>query len=329
MEYKILFACWIVALIFLAYWGNRPFTIDPRSVSLPSTFLSLPLEFRRKALDFAWKLGLEPVSSIPFATLGKKASSALLLVGAMIFIVPIALFGLVNLLMPTDQNATTDGGTMFALLIAYSIPLLLLYNYYSRKKVIAQSEEEDRTKAKLNERLKDLAIAFVHENFQGWIDEMDRMTKSQAQTESHVNGATSFTLFSSDFSLVPSGMPSKKLGVTYLFTNGFISVVSNIVFDLMQTSYSYADASAPVFSISPNDAWSTEEFHYRDVVECNYQPAHNDSDSVKFSDKEFPVDGFLALGLVNGSKKQYATTKNAVSNFLTLAREKVRAAKSS
>jgi len=52
-------------------------------------------------------------------------------------------------------------------------------------------------------------------------------------------------------------MPSKKLGVTYLFSNGFVTVVYNVIFDIMQTSYSFVDADEATFRVNGPDQWGS------------------------------------------------------------------------
>ena len=42
---------------------------------------------------------------------------------------------------------------------------------------------------------------------------------------------------------------------------------------------------------------------------------------------EFPFQGYWVLGLVNGQKKEYPTARDAVANFLLVARERVRESK--
>jgi SHS2 domain-containing protein len=76
----------------------------------------------------------------------------------------------------------------------------------------------------------------------------------------------------------------------------------------------------------PNE-WNTEEFHYSDVVEVTYKPFDASNSSIRETNNDYPVEGYLTLSLVNSSKKEYPTTKKAVTNFISLAREKVRNAK--
>ena len=45
------------------------------------------------------------------------------------------------------------------------------------------------------------------------------------------------------------------------------------------------------------------------------------------TDTEIPIEGYLVLSLVNGQRKEYPTGRDAVENFLSVAREKVRRSK--
>ena len=337
MENKPLFTLLILileAVVFgyILYKGTRPFTISPVGFNLPKTFLKLASHLRERALQLAWDLGLEQVSSVPYATIVRKTASGALLTFASLLILLWFFLALLALQMASGTSAIDDGvwAIDLVLLIIVSVPsFFLLHTYYSQQKSDAQAVLDDGTKATYNLNLKQLGIVFVQENAQAWIDEMDGRARLQAQKESQVTNHDTFVLFSHDFSLTPSGMPSKKLGVTYIFSNGFVSIVSNVIFDIMQTSYSYVESDSGSFFVNAPETWSTEEFHYRDVVECNYVAGDSLSDSVKTSDREYPVDGHLTLGLISGSRKHYPTTKKAVSNFLTLAREKVRSSKAS
>ena len=323
---QVLFVLWVLSFIGILIWGNKSFQIKKINIELPSSFLELSSELREKSLDLSWKLGLSQVSSIPFRTIGYKLSSGIILFfcGLMSFINFVCLGASYNNPNPSDLQSIS-----IWFIISAVISLLLLHSYYSKKKDIARSVEEERAKKQFNERLKYLGMQFVKSKYSAWIEEMDRITKPKAIIESQVKDVTSFTLFSTDYSLTPSGMPPKSLGVTYLFSNGFVSAVSGVIFDLMKTSYSFVNSNSPIYSYNlPND-WNTEEFHYSDVVEVTYKPIDASNSSIRDKNNDYPVEGYLTLSLVNSSKKEYPTTKNAVTNFISLARERVRNAKSS
>ncbi len=84
--------------------------------------------------------------------------------------------------------------------------------------------------------------------------------------------------------------------------------------------------------------------YYQDVVEVTYKPRAQAEkiesftvNSVKRKLKgiitpspvgiEFPFQGYWVPGLVNGQKKEYPTARDAVANFVTMARERVRESK--
>ena len=321
---QVLLVLWLLSFIGISIWGDKSFQIKKINIELPSSFLELNSEFRGISLDLSWKLGLSQVSSIPFRTIGYKLNSALLLFFCLFISFINLVCGIVNI---SNSNSSDSDPLTIMFLVGAVISLLLFYIFYSRKKDIAQAAEEDRAKKQFNERLKYLGIQFVKSNYTTWIEELDRITKPKAIIESQVKEVTSFTLFSDDYSLTPSGMPPKSLGVTYLFSNGFVSVVSGVIFDLMKTSYSFVNSNSPIYSYNLPNEWNTEEFHYSDVVEVTYKPFDASNSSIRETNNDYPVEGYLTLSLVNSSKKEYPTTKKAVTNFISLAREKVRNAK--
>jgi hypothetical protein len=292
----------IIGIYCMVHWGKQYF-------SSPNSFLELNSKPRKKALDFAWKW------TKSMSILLRKVLKFLWVLGAGVIgyliisplIIPIAQY---------EANRTLAGvGEAYSgLYFSYGLGLIAIYSYY---------------RDKYNQKLKDLAVRFVQSNYQTWINEMDKIAKSQSLKEAKVDPKHTFTLFSSEFSILLFEMPPKKLSVTYIFSNGFISIVSNIAFDILQTSYSYVRKDTPDFFITSHDNWRIEEFHYKDIVELTYKPAETPSESIKTPTGKYPVDGYLIIKLVNGSKKEYPTTKKGATNFIDLAREKVREAKGS
>ena len=122
-------------------------------------------------------------------------------------------------------------------------------------------------------------------------------------------------------------MPNPRLGVTYIFSNGYLSILGNIIFDIKQTSYSYVDSNIVTFSITNRNDWTIQEFHYQDVVEITYTPRDSALKIINELEKKYPVDGVLMLSLTSGAKNFYPTTKENINNFLNYARDKVRKAK--
>lgn len=314
---------WILLILFEIYWGNLPLNIDSWRVDLPNTFLELDFNSRKQALDFSWLIGSEKLSSFPIQTIAKSSSSAVFLNIAFSLILLDVIFFANRL---TKCPSYSNNGVI-AILILFSFPIFFLHKYYSSKSELAQVEMDENFKAKANKKLKCLGQTFVHDNYLQWIEETDKIAKQRALQEIQSHPDNDFTLFSANFAITPSNMPPTKYGVTYLFSNGFISVVSNIMFDIKTTSYTYTSENVPTFILNSSDDWSIEEFHYQDVVEVNYNPASIAPETIKNKNAEYPVEGILTLSLVNASKKEYPTTKNNSASFIVLAREKVRLAK--
>jgi hypothetical protein len=313
-------------LVYLIYRGMRPFSITASKYPLPDSFLKLKSDLRRQSLDFAWK---EKAFSLPWASMGKQVRSVFLLI---FLIVPLLFFVILIGLRELFETNKPDQWGICGIcwwLFFYGLALLSLHKYFSLKVLIAIAKEEYKANAQYNEDLRKLGVDFVQSQCQKWITQMDTFAGEKALKESQAKPQSKFTLFSYEFSLFPSEIPKKKLGVTYIFSNSFMVIVADIVFDLKGTSYSYVDSDNPTLHLNSADNWSIREFHYRDIVEVSYKPSDSATDTVKTSGREYPVEGFLFLGLVNGSKEQFPTTKRDASNLLTVVRDKVRLTKAS
>jgi hypothetical protein len=324
----------------MVQWGKKYLSskiIGLSKYSLPNSFLELNSELRKKALDFAWTIGLARVVSIPIRTTFLTVLKFISLFGVSMISLIFIILTLVTLTACGERGENsyssetceklTEKREGYIFFYWLGISGICCYYIFEATRLKAIKEEEE--KAKYNQKLKDLAVRFIQSNYQTWINEMDKIAKSQSLKEAKVDPKHTFILFSSDFSIQPSEMPPRKLSVTYIFSDGFISIVSNIVFDILQTSYSYVFYDTPEFSITSHDNWTIEEFHYKDIVELTYKPVETPSESIKTPTGEYPVAGYLIIKLVNGSKKEYPTTKKDATNFIDLAREKVREAKRS
>ena len=137
--FAFLFISWLITLGYIIYWGKKPFFINSPSYKLPSLFLELSSDLRRLSLDLAWKLGLEQISSFPFSSVGKKLYSKLFFAASSILIfIDIILIWL-------DKSEPSDAVNCYMVFLLVT-PVGLLYKYYERKKMIAQSVEEDKLK---------------------------------------------------------------------------------------------------------------------------------------------------------------------------------------
>lgn len=327
MILKLIFLAWILAFVCIVVWGKKSFHISDMSIKLPNDFLDLNRDLRKKALHFSWTLGLSHVSSITFQTIGNKIIAGVALFLSFIIFIPNFIYGLELIILHKETSSSEKIYSVLIFSIWAVISLSLLVFYYVRKKNTAMVAEQERAKRVFNKKLQSLGVTFVKENVITWVNEMDKIIKPKALDESQVKDVVSFTLLSHDFSIEPSGMPPKNIDVTYLFSNGFLSVVSGVIFDVMETSYSYLNSDTPNYFGNTQEEWILEEFHYSDVVEVIYQPNVNLPDYVKMKNNEASVEGYLIFSLVNASIKYFPTTKKAADNFISLARQKVRATK--
>lgn len=325
MEIKIIDILYLLAFLLIIIFHNRKV---PKydGISLPDHFLKLNSQQRKKALDFAWKFGYKNISSLPISS-GLRKIGTIFLGLLTIIINGLSVYGSILILSQSLEFVEKKTKGVWFAIILYSIGILLLLGFFRSLRKAKESSLKDKAEKEANEKLQKLGIQFVQENVSEWILAMDQQTRPKAINESSTKPDATFFLASQDLSLRSSGMPSKMLGVTYIFSNGYMSAISNIVFDIEQTSYSYVDSQSPVFHTNKPQDWTIEEFHYKDVIEFNYKPKESGTTTVKSAESNFPIDGYLHLGLVNGSKKEYPTSKKDVSNFLSLAREKVRATK--
>jgi len=235
------------------------------------------------------------------------------------------------------------GSLSIAYLLGYA--LLMAGDKITRASQIksAKLREEIEKRAKI----KSLAFAFVSSEFPGWLNTVSSNAATEAMRHAHAVPESQFALYSHDPLQFPgpATMPHSILGLALIFSNGYVSVISNIFWNIFKTTCTLVEHDNPVFEVSPAQDWNVEEFHYQDVVEIKYNPrsyppvsgksisldgirgklAQNDASNAP--DEQLPVEGYLVLSLVNGEKKEYPAAKNTVTNFVQLAREKVRAAK--
>lgn len=325
MENKIIPIVYLLTLLLVIFLRNKG-EIKSSVINLPDHFLKLNSQLRKSALDLAWKFGYREISSLPISSTAMKIFSALLGLIAIISNSLGAFSAIFLLTRPSEYFENRSG--VAGLIIIYTLAILLLIAFFRSIKKAKIASMKDKEQKEYNSILQKLGVQFVQENVTEWISSMDEQTRPVAVKESSTIPESTFFLSSQDFSLKASGMPSNKLGITYIFSNGYMSAVSNIIFDIKQTSYSYLDSDLPTFYVNQSQDWTIEEFHYKDVVEFNYKPKESTSTTVKSTETNYPIDGYLHLGLVNGAQKEYPTSKKDVSNFLTLAREKVRSSKS-
>lgn len=334
---------------------------------LPDSFLDLDPANRKLALNLMWSSGLG-LASREAAAAGSTIMARYGVPGAgwlgkiLLFWfggwswfggigMCVAIAGAVVKPSPNDQ--VTDIPWMFlaasALLMfgALVIASFHFVNFFVDKLIgaVSKAERTAHHSAAHHQNLKQLAISFIGSAYGKWFEEMKRIAQTMALSEAGVKPESSFLLFSHPTALEPNGIPIKRNAGTYIFSNGHVTAVSNVIFDMEATSYTLVYEDVPTYSVSKPDTWNIDEFHYQDVVEVTYMASQETGRgsvnaylrqlNAKIRAKLLseatrdgkPVEGFLVLSLVNGGNKQYPATKSAAQGFLSVARTKVREAK--
>ncbi|AFM26051.1 zinc ribbon domain-containing protein [Desulfomonile tiedjei] len=334
---------------------------------LPDSFLDLNTANRKLALNLMWSTGLGLASREAAA-----AGSTLMarygvpwggwLGKILVFIIGgwswfggigmcVAIAGAVVKPAPNDQ--VTDIPWMFlaaAGILMFGAFVIACYHFVSffvdrLLGFVLKAEKTAHHSAAHHQNLKQLAISFIGSAYGKWFEEMKRIAQTMALSEAGMKPESSFLLFSHPTALEPNGIPIKRNAGTYIFSNGHVTAVSNVIFDMEATSYTLVEEDVPTYSVSKPDTWNTDEFHYQDVVEVTYMASQETGRgsvnaylrqlNAKIRAKLLseatrdgkPVEGFLVLSLVNGGNKQYPATKSAAQGFLSVARSKVREAK--
>jgi hypothetical protein len=172
-------------------------------------------------------------------------------------------------------------------------------------------------------KLKQLALQFVESEYKPWIKEMEKITLKRALKDAQVaSNYQQFSVFAYDI------LYGKK-DVTYIFSNGLISIIKGIVFNIAETSYSFVNSDNPNYSINQPSDWSNQEVYYQDVISINYEPANDTFTQRELfsSGSEVPIGGHIILGLSDGTKITIPATKDSSTNFVQTARQKVRSIK--
>jgi hypothetical protein len=294
-------------------------TFDP----LPNHFLKLNSASRKEALDLAWQLGLEQIKLLQRTSYLHGGIAGFV---ATFLLAPCFFLALKHI--TTSDPGTYWGTGGYLIWTATGIMgSLAVLGYFEGSASQRRAIAIDGINAERISGLKALAISFVGENASSWLRMMELQSMPLATKEAKSHPESRFVLYSAMLSFSPSGMPAKQFGVSYIFTNGYASVVSGVRFDIVQTSYTCVDSDEATPQTNESSSWQIEEFHYRDVVEISFVAGESGGESIKTSAHDYPIDGHLTLTLVNGTQKKYPTTKRDATNFLDVARDKVREAK--
>jgi hypothetical protein len=185
-------------------------------------------------------------------------------------------------------------------------------------------------------KLQGLGITFVWENYESWLKGMTDLGGEKARQEASVSeNFKCFTMYSVEPNTSTSGMPESSLQVMYVFSNGFISLVSDMFLNTKDTSYSLVTSDQPSLCINAGQL-RLEEFHYRDIVEVQYNLLSSLSDASASVNSNATshnavtarrAEGELCITLVTGTRKTYPSTRSGVSSFLETTRQKMREVK--
>lgn len=292
-------------------WVNTPINQDG--------YLGLDSTLRKKALDFAWSPGLTNFQDI-------YAKSPLWL---QINLYAISIFGLGYMVLLAVWIASLSPDLLGVAVITIDAALMLLLFYIAHKgnSSLEALKSANKTRQEKAEKLRLLAITFMNENVPQWVRELRSDCSRNAKKIAKVSPEHEFVIQSASTGLFnPADTPPPKIQLSYLFSNGALSIVSGILFDLKETSYSTTEQNDPSTVFTAEETWSHDEFYFSDVTEISFVPHASNQDSVS---GEIAAEGNLLLTLSNGSKKQYPATRSEATSLLEVIRERVRKEKTS
>lgn len=314
----------VVVSMLYVYWILRQFW-KPISVTvlidnMPDHFLKLPFDQRKLGLDLAWSSLRKLVENIPFESTIHLATEVAVLLISMLFYLSAILAAFVAFDSP-------NVGKIVAVYSFFVFGVFLSFNELRLRSKRANAMAEESRNRLVRDHLERLAKQFVGSEYVNWLGQMSSEALSTAKEESKSNPKNVFTLYSKEALLGPADMPDARIGCTLLLSNGFLTVVSNIIFDIKATSYSLTHSDIHQLIYSDAEDWHYDEFHFRDVVECTYVPHTSSSETVLSARETLPTEGQLLLSLVNGVTKKYDTARDSSNSVLVVFRGKVRDAK--
>lgn len=359
-----LFAVWLLWAVFKPIASRLSVAKEgPGPDLLPDSFLDLDPANRKLALDLMWSSGVglasreaAAVGSTIMARYGVPGAGWLgrILVfwfGGWPWLAGIGICFAISgsVVKPSPNDQVTDIPWMFLVATAslmFGAFVIASYHFvnFFVDKLLGVVSKVERT-AVHRQKLKKLATSFLGSRYDTWFEDMKRSAQAMALSEAGMTPESTFLLFSQSTSLGPDGASGRRNSATYIFSNGYVTAVSNVIFDMEATSYTLVEDDIPTYSISKPNTWNIDEFHYQDVVDVMYTASQ---DTGKGSANAYlrqlkamikagfstgatsdgkQAEGFLVLSLVNGGNKQYPATKTAAQGFLSVARSKVREAK--
>lgn len=328
----LLIFLWVAILISIWWLFNKSASRYAEYPPMPPGFLKLDKIRRTKALSLYWKFGYKELAAVPI----RSGANLLFSIFSLLIFMFFALLVLVTILVQSkkgDINLIWETGEMGTVFVFMMLLGTLFFAAFQRglkeRRESLALEESDK---KENTILHAMAAEFIQDNYNLWVDKMLDIVKQDAITLLNLVKTKTFVLTSSKLAInyTTRSVPvPPKLLVTFIFSNGFVSTASGIILDVRKTSEGYKDSDELNLCYTHKDEIETDEFHFKDIVEISYEPAAATNKTEYADNEEIPIEGFLKLGLVNGSRKKYPSTKNSVAEFINLSREKVRENKKS
>ncbi len=286
---------------------------------LPNHFLMLSPDMREQALNYAWNTSKKLSDNVPRL---KTISTTLTRIS---LIVVMAILGIFSLM-------TFISGHSVVWSISIFIFVLLLYLYNRIKSESDFNLEQDELEREMRNGLVSLVVGFTNENIKFWIEEIEKKYIENSTLEvADIQPEKTYILYSFNLEILASNlMPSKSLNLTCIFLEKYITVISGIEIDIKKITYSFINKDEPSYFVNSKNDWSSEEFHYQDIVEIGYKSIENSVrkvDSIKVENAESDQQGMLFISLVNSTNKEYPTAKKDIGNLFVDVRSRVRQSK--
>ncbi len=301
---------------------------------IPDHFSKLTEEQRKEALDLFWSQRNEKIKELPLKELEEKFK-ILSGMGVGVFIMCFILIAIVLGYIVYKFNINMELQTFLLTCLITSAVITLCGPAGTKEKNDKIEQENLRTinknvHIKEQNALQQLAFEFIQSQYKDWISEMDKLTLKAAMQNAKVeSNYKQFSLFVFEPSFDQYFLSEDKFYFSYIFSNGLISIIKGVTFDISKTSYNFVNSnSPPKYFINPPSEWTNVEVYYQDVVTIAYEPSQEqDKFTWKNPPSTLPVEGYIKIGLSDGTKISIPSNKNSSDNFIEAARVKVRAAK--
>ena len=312
IEFILIFQLLILLLAVWSFVANKP-----EKLMLADEFLQLNSKDRKRGLDLAWELGSRDVTKVSFFTsfLNVLNQLFLFLISANVLYMWIVAY--------VHGINVVDVKSLIALLILTALIVLSLKLLSKIKESICHQKSSKN----YDNKLKALCVKYINQNCELWLSEVELRISELSKQEIQSIPEREFVLVSYTPSHTAVDMPPTKIEFTNLYSNGFVTSVTNILFNLKDTTYTLVNSDLPTYNINESKFWGMQEYHYKDVTEVNYESAEVSNSSVVSQQVEYRSEGYLTLSLNNSTKKSYPATKSRSSEFIQYVRNKVRESK--